>query len=124
MQMHVTKPLIFDSMFGMTQDYKTQLEQRLRELEAQSAKGADARDAVELDQTRMGRLSRQDALIQQEMAKATQRNRELEIQRVKSALARIESDDFGYCLSCDEEIDEKRLNHDPAVPTCLECAST
>ena len=93
------------------------------ELERLSAQSKDARDAVELDQTRQGRLSRQDALIQQEMAKETERRRMQDRQRIDAALKRIERDDYGYCLGCDEEIAPKRLALDPAITTCIRCAS-
>jgi DnaK suppressor protein len=82
-----------------------------------------SREPVELDQTRQGRLSRQDALMQQEMAKETHRRREAELVRIDAALARIDSGDFGFCVQCDEPIAEKRLNLDPSVPVCVDCAS-
>ena len=96
---------------------------RKAELQAHSAESVQTRDAVELDQTRQGRLSRQDALMQQEMAKETERRRQFDIQKIEAALSRIESSDYGYCVSCDEEITAKRLLLDPAVAVCIECAS-
>ena len=48
--------------------------------------------------------------------------REAERARVAAALRRIESGDYGYCLNCDEEIDARRLEIDPAEPLCLDCA--
>ena len=82
------------------------------------------RDPVELDQTTVGRLSRMDALQSQAMALETERRRELEIQRIDAALKRIEDDDYGYCLTCGEEIAVKRLDFDPATPVCIDCAKT
>lgn len=102
--------------------YKQQLLQRKKELEEHSEKSKETRAPVELDQTVQGRLSRQDAMMQQSMALATERKRGEEITRIKAALQRIESDDFGYCVTCDEEISEARLQNDPAVPTCIKCA--
>ena len=93
------------------------------ELERLIAVSAEAREAVELDQTRQGRLSRQDALMQQEMAKETQRRRELDLRRIEAALKRVEADDYGYCVACDELIAPRRLELDPAVATCIKCAS-
>ena len=57
------------------------------------------------------------------MAKETERRRGVELQRIASALARIEDEDFGYCVTCGEEIPLKRLELDPAVTTCIACAS-
>ncbi len=105
------------------QKYQTALEKRLDELTETSRLSKESRDAVELDQTRQGRLSRQDALMQQEMANAAERNRQNEIQKVHQALKRIDNGEFGYCVMCDEDIAEKRLNLDPAVSLCIDCAS-
>ncbi|MGY9001018.1 MAG: TraR/DksA family transcriptional regulator [Rhodospirillales bacterium] len=82
----------------------------------------EGRQPVELDQTAVGRLSRMDALQGQAMALEQARRRELEITRIESALKRIESGDYGYCLSCDEEVEAKRLELDPTTPTCISCA--
>lgn len=98
------------------------LVERKKEIERLSAQSAESREAVELDQTRQGRLSRQDALMQQEMAKETERRRQTDLKRIGSALERIETDDYGYCVKCDEEIAAKRLELDPAITTCIDCA--
>lgn len=82
-----------------------------------------SRDPVELDQTRVGRLSRMDALQTQAMAQNAERRRKLELQKIDAALARIESDDYGYCIKCGEEIPKARLDFDPAVAICVDCAS-
>lgn len=84
--------------------------------------GAEAAQPVELDQTRVGRLSRMDALQGQEMARAAERRRDTEIRKIDAALARLDSDDYGWCVRCGEEIAAKRLALDPAVPVCIDCA--
>ena len=83
---------------------------------------ADARQAVELDQTSVGRLSRMDAMQAQAMALETGRRRETELKRIELALGRIKKDEYGFCASCDEEIPSKRLEMDPATPICVNCA--
>lgn len=98
------------------------LEDRKAELARLSRISADSRDAVELDQTRQGRLSRMDAMQQQEMAKETERRRQAEAMRIDAALKRMDGDDYGYCVTCDEPIAEKRLTLNPSVPTCIDCA--
>ncbi len=102
--------------------YKNKLLERKAELEDHSKKSRENREPVELDQTKMGRLSRQDALMQQSMAEATERNRGVEVQKIDAALKRIDNDNFGYCATCDEEIAKARLQNDPAVATCIKCA--
>mgnify|MGYP001423782942 CR=1 FL=1 len=92
------------------------------ELERLSRISVESRAPVELDQTTQGRLSRQDALLQQEMAKETERRRQKDLERIKAALQRMENDDYGYCISCDEEISYACLKLDPALTTCIDCA--
>jgi DnaK suppressor protein len=82
----------------------------------------EGRRPVELDQSRVGRLSRMDALQVQAMAVEADRRRAVELKRIDAALARIEAGEYGYCANCDEEIAAKRLEFDPAVPTCIDCA--
>ncbi len=95
---------------------------RQAELKRLSEISAESREAVELDQTRQGRLSRMDAMQQQEMAKEADRRRQIDGQKIESALKRMETDDYGYCAACDEPIASKRLELDPAVSTCIQCA--
>lgn len=101
---------------------RPRLEALKTELEAIEAAAAGGRATVELDQTRVGRLSRIDALQAQQMALATERRRKAEIARIDAALARLEAGDYGYCLKCDEPIDVKRLELDPAATLCVDCA--
>ena len=102
--------------------YRKTLEQRREALLDVHEKSADSRAPVELDQTTQGRLSRMDALQVQAMAIETNRRRELEIQRIDNALERIADGEFGYCITCGEDIETKRLDHDAAAPTCIACA--
>ena len=83
----------------------------------------DARNPVELDQARIGRLSRMDALQGQAMAQDVERRRKIELQKIDAALERIEAGEYGYCVTCGEEIPKARLDFDPAVPSCVDCAS-
>lgn len=99
------------------------LQTRRDELTRLASSTAEDSAPVELDQTRVGRLSRMDALQGQAMAQETARRREVELQRIDAALARVDAGDYGYCVRCDEEIAPARLKIDPATPTCVDCAS-
>ena len=105
------------------EEFRSLLRQRRKELEAYSEMSAEARAAVELDQSSVGRVSRIDAIQQQAMALVTERNRERDLQRIKAALVRIDEGEFGYCVDCGENIAEKRLEFDPSVPQCVDCAA-
>ena len=83
---------------------------------------AGAAVPVELDQQVQGRLSRMDAIQGQAMAQATRERRRLEIAQIEAALRRIEADEYGYCVSCGAEIGIKRLELNPAISRCIDCA--
>ncbi len=46
-----------------------------------------------------------------------------EAQQIKAALQRIKDGSYGYCVQCDEEIAEKRLELLPHTPLCTDCMS-
>jgi len=46
-----------------------------------------------------------------------------EIERVKQAIARIDSGNYGICEVCGEPIDKKRLEAVPYACMCIKCAS-
>ena len=102
--------------------FRAMLLERKEELLRISADSSEAAKPVELDQTRVGRLSRIDALQNQEMAKETDRRRQAELQRIEAAFQRIEDGEFGECANCGEAIALKRLELDPAVVVCIGCA--
>ena len=102
---------------------KARLEEQREEVRQLLETSAGSGRAVELDQTRVGRLSRMDALQSQAMAAETERRRGHELRRIEAALGRIAEEEFGYCLSCGEDIAPKRLELDPTTPICVDCAS-
>ncbi|MDD9877541.1 MAG: TraR/DksA family transcriptional regulator [Magnetovibrio sp.] len=105
-----------------TKNFRERLQALRREIKADSQSTESERQPVELDQSMVGRLSRMDALQNQAMALEAERRRTVEIQRIDAALQRIEDGEFGYCVSCGEEIEPKRLEHDPTLPACIDCA--
>jgi len=102
---------------------RTQLERRGEELDRLGATADAAAATVELDQTRVGRLSRMDALQAQALAQATRERQLVERQRIRAALRRLENGEFGRCEACDEPIATARLTADPTHTLCIGCAS-
>ena len=96
---------------------------RLAELNEIEEMSAESRRPVELDQQSVGRLSRMDAIQQQAMAFASQGRRQHDMRLITQALARMQEDDFGYCGTCGEPIAYGRLQLDPTLALCIECAS-
>ncbi len=89
---------------------------------AEDALSAEGRAPVTLDQDSVGRLSRIDAMQIQAMAMAQARRRKAERGGIDEALRRMDEGEYGYCLKCGDDIAPARLEHSPAVATCIECA--
>ena len=103
-------------------NYKVLLETQLKELiELEETSRASA-GTVELDQSKVGRLSRMDAMQQQAMSVELLRRQKQQLLRVQAALKRIADDEYGWCLDCGEEINPQRLAIDPAATYCVQCA--
>ncbi len=105
------------------QDFEEQIRARLNDLAQASDAGQQAQSIVTLDQQAVGRLSRMDALQNQAMAKAQQARRDLEVQRLNAALARIAEGEYGTCEDCGDLIPHGRLKLDLAASKCVSCAS-
>ena len=101
---------------------RARLTARRDELNSLSSISADDRGAVELDQQSVGRLSRMDAMQRQAMAQAQERARTAELARLDQAMRRLEDGEYGWCVTCGEEIAAARLEVDPAAAVCVECA--
>ncbi len=101
---------------------KQQLLSLRSELQEQEESSKGTSDTVELDQAKVGRLSRMDAMQSQQMALEENRRRQQTLLKVDGALRRIESDEYGECFLCGEEINVKRLLFDPTNTRCVKCA--
>jgi len=101
---------------------RARLLSRREELQGLVDATSEDRSTVELDQQRQGRLSRMDALQSQAMAAEAARRREAEVERIDAAIKRLEAGEYGYCLACGEDIPTARLEFDPAITTCVDCA--
>ncbi len=105
------------------EDARERLLRRLKQLEEEDRTSEADRAPVSLDQESVGRLSRIDAMQVQAMALAAQRRRSAERDRIFAALRRIDEAEFGWCLACGEEIAGPRLENDPSVALCIQCAA-
>ncbi len=94
-----------------------------RELEAVAETGEESAAVVELDQSKVGRLSRMDAMQAQAMAQASEARREVLLRGIDAALRRIEDGSYGLCRDCNEPIDPRRMEVDPTVLRCVDCAA-
>jgi DnaK suppressor protein len=96
------------------------LQAELINLERESSESNQT--VVELDQQKVGRLSRMDAMQTQAMSQEANRRRKIRLARITLALQHLEEGDYGYCAVCDEAIADARLDFDPTVTMCVNCA--
>lgn len=71
----------------------------------------------------IGRLSRMEAMHDQQMLQANLRTAEARKIWLQQALAEIDSDEFGICVRCEEIIGFERLQLIPETKTCITCAA-
>src|SRR3546814_20393089 len=104
------------SVDAMTPDEaRIALNARLIQLEEEDRISAEGRKPVTLEQDSVGRLSRMDAMQMQAMALAAQGRRASERARIKAALERIAEGEWGWCVTCGDDIAAKRLSPDPSA---------
>lgn len=104
------------------EQFRLKLLRMRAELQEQEETSRSSGDTVELDQSRVGRLSRMDAMQAQQMALEVARRRQQQLLKIEGAMRRIESGEYGYCFVCGEEIDVRRLSIDPTNSRCTGCA--
>jgi len=105
------------------EQFKARLLEERAQLQGLAATRADTSATVELDQSSVGRVSRIDALQQQAMAQGTRSRTEARLRLIEAALRRCETGEYGDCLTCEEPIDRRRLEFDPAAALCIRCAA-
>ena len=92
-----------------------------KEIQATLEASKEASGVVELD-TAIGRLSRMDAMQNQQMALELRRRQEQQLQRIANALNRMDQNRYGLCGRCKQPIAEERLEISPDVVMCVKCA--
>ncbi len=106
----------------MLEQFRQRLLQHRSELQELEEAGQEAKGPVELDQAKVGRLSRMDAMQGQQMEMEEARRRQHQLLKIEGALRRIESEEYGICFICEEEIDVRRLTFDLTSTRCVTCA--
>lgn len=103
----------------------TEIERILRERERQALEDLKrveeaAQPPPGLDGS-IGRLTRMDALQQQEMALHGQRRLELQLETIRGAMSRVKDGTYGACVFCSQPIAAARLEATPETPSCTPC---
>ncbi len=102
---------------------QAQLVTRQQELAELLNNTGESTGPVTLDQQAVGRVSRIDAIQQQQMAIASQQQASDMLKRTELALRRIDEGEYGDCLQCGEPIAYARLQAQPFANLCIDCQS-
>ncbi|MCJ8270637.1 MAG: TraR/DksA C4-type zinc finger protein [Psychrosphaera sp.] len=109
-----------DSELEQLRQQMVQLKLQLRQvLEGQHQKA----EPVVLDQQSVGRVSRIDAIQQQQMAKAGEQQTSQRLMAISKALRHFDEGDYGYCEQCGLPINVARLKIKPEAQYCIQCQS-
>jgi DnaK suppressor protein len=101
--------------------FRAVLEILRQELRASLESNDEATNPVSPDRA-IGRLTRQDAMLAQQMALELKRRNQVRLSQVEQALRRVEAGTYGICARCEDEISVARLEVRPEAPFCVECA--
>ena len=94
--------------------YRGRLELLRAEIQADLKVSKEASEIVELD-TSIGRLSRMDAMQNQQMALELRRRQEQQLQRIANAFKRMDKGTYGSSGKCKQHISEDLLEVSPDV---------
>ncbi|MAH25598.1 MAG: hypothetical protein CMI19_01380 [Opitutae bacterium] len=97
------------------------LEEALYEVEKYLESSEDAAAAVEPDKG-LGRLSRMEAMQDQQLVMEMRRRKKRQLAEIKVAISRIEMGTYGKCIFCSRDIAPERLEVAPEVQTCIICS--
>ena len=71
----------------------------------------------------LGRLTRLEAMGEQDVANKILDEARLRLTRLNNALQRIDTPMFGICIECDEDIGFGRMSVRPESVRCVDCAN-
>lgn len=111
----------------MTQKEKSLLKKEIKEKISQSEKQIhtlEARAKPITPDCSLGRLTRLEAMGEQDINHKVLDESRITLTRLKNALQRIDSPMFGICIACEEEIGFARMSIRPESVRCVVCANT
>ncbi len=71
----------------------------------------------------LGRLTRQEMIQEQQVNEHALHEAEIRLNKLKSALQKVDKEGYGICLECEEEIIFGRLMILPESSHCVSCKS-
>ena len=101
---------------------KSVIQQKIAELRLVVESDSKSNDQIELDQTRVGRLARMDAVQHHAIAQAQGERAIKQLKLLELLLSKVDDEDFGECHHCGEDIPVGRLLIRPESLRCVDCA--
>lgn len=103
------------------QKFKSKLEVSFLDVERYLKSSAESAAAVAPDKS-LGRLSRLEAMQDQQLVLEMRRRKKRQLAEIKSALMKIETNQYGICIYCSSFISHDRLDATPEAQTCVRCS--
>ena len=104
------------------QQIREKIEVEIATLERELVHLSEAAKPVSPDNA-IGRLSRQEAMQDQQIQLASLNASKTRLSRLQRALGCIDDEAFGLCVQCEEPIPFGRLMLMPESTTCVNCAT-
>ena len=120
-QLHYLSDLLTMTDPQNQEAYQKLLQKSLEEIEDYLAKTEESAEAVSPDKS-LGRLSRMEAMQDQQLILEARRRKKIQKVAVLSALQRIENGQFGICIFCGKPIASQRLEVAPESSACVSCS--
>lgn len=100
--------------------FEDKIDALIQQIQAEIEKTSSDTAAVSPDNA-IGRISRMDSILSQEIAKAAVVRKQQRIMALHGARVRLHEGTFGWCVSCMKDIELERLEATPEATLCLAC---
>ncbi len=105
------------------QEIRKAIEAQMAEIRENLAAHKESSKPVKPDNA-IGRLTRMEAIGAKHISEASLLNARARLSRLENALKRLDTEDYGICSMCEEDIPHKRLMLVPESTRCVSCADS
>jgi len=109
----------------LTKKLQTSKDKLVSQLENMTQEKEFDKDKVQVKWKEMGNKEEDSAVevAEYQDSISLERNLEESLEKIQKALDRIDNGKYGICESCNDQIEEERLNAYPEAALCLKCKS-
>ena len=100
--------------------FKNMIEEHIQQVEKDIISYKELSKPISPDNA-IGRLSRMEAISEKSVSENNLRKATTRLQELQKALSRVETEDYGLCARCEEDISPKRLEILPESTLCMPC---